>query len=794
MTGEWTLPDTGGAQTWTTATRNVFLTPGQQILRINVLAGGFNLNWMELSPVSSGPIVNGNYKIVNAASGVALDLDSNNVVITNVYSGLSSQQWNFQHIGGGQYHVSSVAKGNSWYDWSGPLRLLPWGWGAGGDTCYIFLPTGGGYYRFLSAGGGTCFSPSSDNPPQLDDATYTGATNQQWAISPPSAPPFPAGLSATAISTTEIHLAWNTVPGATSYTVKRSIISGGPYTTVATGVTATEYTDIAPVGVQYYYVVSAIVGGVESINSLEAMMSFPKLTGTIIGTAGSWNNSGNTIAKVFDNNLSTFFDGPTGNGCWVGLDFGAGVSNVITQINYCPRSGYESRMVGGIFQGANQASFSDAVTLGTVGTQPPSGGFTSMTVTDATAFRYVRYLSPDGGYGNVAELEFYGHPFSISAQSPSGLVATAASTSQISLVWNTFSNAVSYNVKRSITNGGPYAVIATGVSVTNYLDSGLAGGTRYYYVVSAMVSTNETPDSVQTSAATLSPAWGDLVHRYNFGESSGSTVADSVGGPVWTGTLPGGGTLSGGQLTLASASQQYVSLPAGVVGPLSNITVMAWVKLNSLSTWSRIFDFGNNTTTYMFLTPQCGGSGTLRFAITTNSAGGEQQINCSSTLSTGAWHQAVVTLSSGSGVLYLDGVAVGTNNSMTLNPASLGTTVNNYIGKSQWADPYMDGQIDEFRIYDVGLSSEEIAATAVLGANQQLSTNDPPMSAAITESNLNLTWPLANAGFTLQSCTNLALGNWMNVNTPMPQIVGDQWQVTIPASSTNSPIFYRLLK
>ena len=378
---------------------------------------------------------------------------------------------------------------------------------------------------------------------------------------------------------------------------------------------------------------------------------------------------------------------------------------------------------------------------------------------------------------------------------PTGLSATPVSASQINLAWNALTNGAAYNVKRSTTNGGPYTIVASGVTATNYSDVGLAGGTIYYYVVSAVISGSETPNSAQATATTVSGALGSLVHRYSSSETSGNIVADSVGGPVWNGVLPNGGTLTNGMLLLSPVSQQYANLPGGIVSSLSNITVMAWVNLSSNANWNRIFDFGNNTTTYMFLTPQNGATGTLRFAITTNSNGAEQQINCSSALSTNTWHQVAVSLSSGKGVLYLDGTAVGTNSSMTLNPTSLGITTNNYIGRSQWpADPYLDGLMNEFRIYNAGLSAAEMAATAAMGANQQLSTNSPLMDMALAGTNLTLTWPLANADYTLQSSTNLAAGNWKSVISPAPQIIGGQWQVTLPPPGNAVAAYYRLVK
>ena len=362
-------------------------------------------------------------------------------------------------------------------------------------------------------------------------SSFTNVSGTITAATTPLAGPI--GLTAKATSGSQAQLAWNTLANATSYNVKRSLTSGGPYTTIASGVAATNYTDNAAfISVEYYYAISAIVGGSETANSTEVALRHPKLTATIIGTAGSWNNSGNTITNVFDNNLNTFFDAPVANGAWVGLDFGLGVSNVITKINYCPRSGFEGRMVGGIFQGANQAGFSDAVTLFAISNQPAAGMFTPVSIANATAFRYVRYLSPNGGYGNVAELQFYSYLPGALPQAPGGLATAVVSSSQINIAWNVVTNAASYNVKRSATNGGPYAIIATGVTATNYDDTALAGGTIYYYLVSAVNTNGESLNSAQASATTPSPTYGTLIHRYSFSETSGATIADSIGGPV----------------------------------------------------------------------------------------------------------------------------------------------------------------------------------------------------------------------------------------------------------------------
>jgi len=86
------------------------------------------------------------------------------------------------------------------------------------------------------------------------------------AISSP--PSVPTGLAATVGSGT-VTLTWNAGGGATSYTVARSTVHGGPYSPAGTPTTTT-YTDSGLTnGTTYYYVVSATNSAGSSGNSTE---------------------------------------------------------------------------------------------------------------------------------------------------------------------------------------------------------------------------------------------------------------------------------------------------------------------------------------------------------------------------------------------------------------------------------------------------------------------------------------------------------------------------------------------
>lgn len=200
-----------------------------------------------------------------------------------------------------------------------------------------------------------------------------------------------------------------------------------------------------------------------------------------------------------------------------------------------------------------------------------------------------------------------------------------------------------------------------------------------------------------------------LVAFYPFSETSGTTSADATGNGH-TATMQGATFALGltGNAATLSGTNQYVILPNGIASGLTSFSIATWVRLAvAPPLWSRIFDFGTGTTAYMFLSPNAA-TGLLRFAITTAGLTMEQQLSAPM-LVTVIWQHVAVTLTGTTGTLYANGVQVAQNTAMTLNPASLGATTQNWLGRSEFTgDPYMNGQIDNFRLYNRALSASEV--------------------------------------------------------------------------------------
>jgi len=291
---------------------------------------------------------------------------------------------------------------------------------------------------------------------------------------------------------------------------------------------------------------------------------------------------------------------------------------------------------------------------------------------------------------------------------PSGLTARLVG-GKVELSWWGAAGATSYNVLRATVPGGPYATVASGISgLLTYTDSGMAPST-YYYAVTAQ---SPAGTSAKSNEAKVITAVSPHV-LLGFNEVQGTTAQDASGNGRHA-SLPNGGQWVVGKKGNAVALDgvdDYVALPAALMDGLADFSIAAWVFWDGGRTWTRIFDFGSGTTQYMFLTPQAGGGG-LRFTINLTNGWGDQSLS-SATLPAGQWVHVAVTLSGTTGTLYVNGSAVATNSQMTHAPFRMRSGTQNWLGRSQYsADPYFNGKIDDFRIYNGALSAAEVAALA----------------------------------------------------------------------------------
>ncbi|MDP9151513.1 MAG: LamG domain-containing protein, partial [Myxococcota bacterium] len=209
-----------------------------------------------------------------------------------------------------------------------------------------------------------------------------------------------------------------------------------------------------------------------------------------------------------------------------------------------------------------------------------------------------------------------------------------------------------------------------------------------------------TPPLPDAGPGTLSVG---LVAYYPFDETSGTAAADGSGNGH-TALMHGATFTTGrrGNAATMDGSGQYVSLPIGIVAGLTSCSFSLWANLVSTSSLIHIFDFGSGTTTYVSLSSS-------KFAITVGNLAGEETVPVVPTLAASTWHHVVITLAGAVATVYVDGQQVGHNLSMTLTPSSLGMTTQNWIGKSQDpTDLFLNGKVDQFRIYGRALTVAEI--------------------------------------------------------------------------------------
>lgn len=291
---------------------------------------------------------------------------------------------------------------------------------------------------------------------------------------------------------------------------------------------------------------------------------------------------------------------------------------------------------------------------------------------------------------------------------PSSLVAKAQNAS-VELSWaasedNDFK---SFTVLRS-EDGEHYTTLCNDITTPSFTDNEANDNTTYYYKVYAEDNSLNRSDASEAVSAASHGEKGIVMHlplntdNGLFDTSVNGNHAALQGTPTYTSKSDREGiTLDG--------SNNFVQLPYTIANH-DAMSVSMWVYYRGGSTWQRLFDFGNGTDQYMFLTVNDGTR--MRFAIKN---GGDEQIVSPTTSKKPAankWCHVVFTLANGTGIIYMDGEEIARNESISIKPSDICPTLN-YLGRSQYnADPYFKGYLSDVMIFNYALSPEEVMGVA----------------------------------------------------------------------------------
>src|SRR5262249_12148439 len=130
------------------------------------------------------------------------------------------------------------------------------------------------------------------------------------------------------------------------------------------------------------------------------------------------------------------------------------------------------------------------------------GDYSAMTVDpgdDCTFWYTNEYLKSSGSFNWSTRISSFKFAACGATSPPAAPTLTAtAGNVQVSLSWTASAGATSYNVKRSLSTGTETTI--TSVTGTSYNDTAVTNGTTYFYVVSAVNSVGESPNSNEMSA------------------------------------------------------------------------------------------------------------------------------------------------------------------------------------------------------------------------------------------------------------------------------------------------------
>ncbi|MGC9943853.1 MAG: alpha-L-arabinofuranosidase C-terminal domain-containing protein [Verrucomicrobiota bacterium] len=313
------------------------------------------------------------------------------------------------------------------------------------------------------------------------------------------------------------------------------------------------------------------------------------------------------------------------------------------------------------------------------------------------------------GFETLSNLKFgFNSPLSAGQVVPSTVsVQESGQTNLISLAGN---YAVAYSSENTnvaeVDNNGNVAGVGIGTTAIFATYGGL--------IATQSVQVLPTPPTT-------------MIHRYSFNDG---TANDSVGtnnGIFYNAS--GNASIANGQLNLPGDDGDYVDLGPGIITSTNitsgAVTLEAWATFNSINgAWARLFDFGNISGTsganYIFLAANnAGNGGDARLAVSDIVGNGDETgFDVNDLLGQTNLHVVVVFNPAPDRQflgLYTNGVLVASTPTAGKTIASINDAFS-FLGRSLWSgDAWLNGSINEFRVYNGELNRFQIAASGQAG-------------------------------------------------------------------------------
>jgi hypothetical protein len=384
-----------------------------------------------------------------------------------------------------------------------------------------------------------------------------------------------------------------------------------------------------------------------------------------------------------------------------------------------------------------------------------------------------------GSTQNTAVFAVSGMPASVPLQAPTGLTAMPGTNASVQLSWNPSAGATNYIIEETLTRGGPYVAIGS-VPGTNCTVSQLANGVTYYFVVSAVGATDDSPNSSEASAMPGSYESRILdvkpVAYWPLNETAGTVAYDLIGGSngsylgncvLNAAGVVGAGFSSPHRAVFYNGSTSYTQIPR-LIGS-TNFSIVFWVRTTATGgtpNWyngNGLVDGEVSGTANDFGVALVGGK--VGFGI----GNPDTTLTSIKAINNGAWHQVAVTRNSGNGAMsiFIDGAL----DSSTTGPNGARTSPPNLrIGSLQTGVNFLSGTFSDVALFGQVLTASQVA-TLYSAANGVFS--NVTLASQWDGTHLILGWP---ANGQLLEATNL-LGPWTtNTSVPPQSILPDQPQ------------------